>query len=183
MAALEAGAPGRRADRVSPRRPARGRRAPTDGCHVLVWFIRHMLRPIENGTVPFQNRYFMPNWMTRPSCAEEMRPNVAGVPIAAAGLLKRTWLKTLNASTPDLDPARPPSSTFLNSDRSVRREPGAADRVATGIARPIAGLRQRPRHEARRVEPLIGGVRRVVVRIAGRVGPVGQEADVELASS
>lgn len=62
--------------------------------------------------------------MTRPSWAEVILPNAAGVLMAAAGLLKRTWLKALNASTRIWIRRWPPNSTFLKSERSVEAKPG-----------------------------------------------------------
>src|SRR6266511_2173647 len=75
----------------------------------------------------------------------------------------------------------------LQSMRSVQiditheRERGAREsRSAYAVARRRAGLcgfGNRPPHEARRVEPLIDGVRRVFVRVARLIGSIRQVQD------
>ena len=116
--------------------------------------------------------------MTRPSWADVIRPKFA-VLIAPLGLLNRVWLNALNASSRSWIRCVPVQRDVLEQRQVRRGEAGPADGVAAGVAG-FGGLRERTRGEAGRVEPLLHGVRRVVVRVARRIGPVRQEPDAAL---
>ena len=115
--------------------------------------------------------------MIRPSSAMVIRPKFA-VPIWMPGWPNRVWLNRLNASTRSWMRWLARQVDVLEQRQVRPREAGAADGVAARVARSVPVSRHGAAHEAAGVEPLIDGVRGVVVRVARHVRAVRQVADV-----